>query len=441
MPKALLDKLPQKAKEIYESAWSEAKEKGWDDERAAKYAIGAVKQAGFRKSKDKWVKMGDVSFFIFGEPLSGDEWVEVACTGSVVDMHGSSVSISDKDMDEWIRAYDEGRRGQDLPITYDHPKSGGIAAGWIRGLRKGSPREIRGKTRTPFLMRPEWTAKGRKSIDDRDYQYTSLEILPDNQLRAVSLVNFPAIKGLKPVTEAVLGENVYCLEEFYMAEKEKPFEKRAPEKAPEGAKCPSCGAPVPEGADSCPACGKELKEKVMSEQVNLEEFKNLKAQMATLLEERETDRTALEEMQGKYESAETERKVLSDSNEKLTTQTATLVELNNMMRLHEKVLDFMRFADNRAIAPAYEEQIINVLLMTEDIGEEQKILDLLKNLADGSAVVEFGEKGTGGIPGPLVEGPGDGRKRLSDKAFKYAKEHEVDYKTALIEVSRQEESK
>ena len=444
MPKALLDKLPQKAKEIYESAWSEAKEKGWDDEKAAKYAIGTVKQAGFRKGEDSWVKMGDVSFFIFGEPVSNEEWIEVACTGSVVDMHGSSVSISDEDMDEWIRAYDEGRRGQDLPITYDHPKSGGIAAGWIRGLKKGSPREIRGKTRTPFLMRPEWTEGGRKSIQDRDYQYTSLEILPDNQLRAVSLVNFPAIKGLKPVTQAVLGENVYCLEEFYMAEKDKFPEKapedKVPDKAPEKetTKCPSCGAPVPEGADACPTCGKDLKEKAMAE---MAEFKALQESMTQLQKEREADRVTLAELKGKYAEADTARKALEESNQQLAEQQSTLVELNNMMRLHEKVVDFMNLGENKVIAPAYEEQILSVLLLTESIEKEQEILDLMKSLATGEALVPLGELGTSNMPGPMVEGPGTGRKLLHEKAMKYAKDNDVSYKTALIEASRREEGK
>jgi cation transport regulator ChaB len=58
MPKAMLDKLPEKAKDIYEAAWKKAKDDGRDDETAAKIAMGAVKRAGYAKDEDtgQWSK-------------------------------------------------------------------------------------------------------------------------------------------------------------------------------------------------------------------------------------------------------------------------------------------------------------------------------------------------------------------------------------------------
>lgn len=48
--------LPDKANSIYEDAYNSYKKKGYSDKRAAKAAWGAVKQAGFVKKGDKWVK-------------------------------------------------------------------------------------------------------------------------------------------------------------------------------------------------------------------------------------------------------------------------------------------------------------------------------------------------------------------------------------------------
>ena len=58
MPKAMLEKLPEKAKDIYEAAWKQAKDDGRDDETAAQIAIAAVKRAGYVKDEDtgQWAK-------------------------------------------------------------------------------------------------------------------------------------------------------------------------------------------------------------------------------------------------------------------------------------------------------------------------------------------------------------------------------------------------
>lgn len=444
MPKAILDKLPVKAREIYESAWKEAKDKNWDDERAARYAIGAVKQAGFRKNTEteRWSKMGAIHTS-FSLPVYLSEWLEVACTGSVTDMNGNGVSITDRDLDEWILAYDEQKRGQDLPITYDHPKSGGVAAGWVRGLKKGPTRDIMGKPRTTLLMKPEWTENGKKSVQDRDYQYFSVEILPDNQLRAVSLVNFPAIKGMYPATQPVtLGEGpVFLLKEFLMAEEDKKSTKKL------GDKCPECGAPVPEGAKACPACGADLgeKEKEMADKkdtLSEERLSELQAQLTQLQEERTNLSAKLKEVTEARETEGAEVTSLAEKVAEQERQITGLIELNNMLRLHEKVGDFMQLEEipNRQITPAYEEPITKVILLAEgDIDKEGEILDLLKALASGSAVFELGELGTSAIPNSkLADGPDLDHAKLHEAAVKLQKEQNISYSEALIEASKKE---
>lgn len=444
MPKALLNKLPASARKIYEDAWNDAESKGWDEARCAKYAIGAVKQAGFRKNEStgRWSKMTEPMYAIFGEPINDGEWLEVACTGTVIDMNGRPVSISDSDLDRWISAFEEDERGQEIPITFDHPKSGGKAAGWMRGLRKGPKREIRGAPRTTLLMKPEWTPDGKRSVDDGDYKYFSVEILPENYLRAVSLVNFPAVKGMRPATEpAALGE-MYYLQEFLMAETQK--------------KCAECGAPIPEGAKACPNCGatveqeeketQEMAEKGKEATVSLEEFNALRERLESTVGERaelEKQVKALQEARQKSEAEsiklaelQVESARLSELVESQKGQIQELVDVNNALRLHEKVVDFMQLSEKVRIAPAYEEPIIKLLLLAESYEQEDEILEFLKALTQKDAVVEFGERGTGGIPEESGKDPE--RARLAEKAVKLAEEERISYPEALRRLSRKE---
>ena len=73
MPKALLAKLPDKARDIYEAAWEAAKEAGYDDERAAKIAMGAVKRAGYHKDEASghWIKMKLAAWLFLSNACAG----------------------------------------------------------------------------------------------------------------------------------------------------------------------------------------------------------------------------------------------------------------------------------------------------------------------------------------------------------------------------------
>ena len=97
MPQSMLNKLPADAKKIYEDAYQSGIDKGWDESKAAMYAIGAVKQAGFRKNEKTgmWVKMAEPISILFGEPVTDGEWVEASCTGDYIDKNGRPVSITD----------------------------------------------------------------------------------------------------------------------------------------------------------------------------------------------------------------------------------------------------------------------------------------------------------------------------------------------------------
>lgn len=427
MPKGMLDKLPAKAREIYEKVFNAAVEEGKDEATAAKIATGAIKQAGFRKNETtgRWVQMTESICISFGESPGIEEWLEVACTGSTVDKHGRKVSIDDGDLQQWIKAFDENARGQDIPITTDHPKSGGIAAGWVRGLKTGPQREILGKIRTPLLMQPEWTPSGKKSVTNKDYQYFSVEILPENYLRAISLVNFPALKGMKTATQP-LGETFFLQEFLEMAEL---------------TKCAECGIPVPDGSKACPGCGQELKETEMSEEntLSLEEFETLRTQVSEAQATLTELQTARDEIKIAHATTLSQVKALSETNEQQATQIHELVDLNNMMRLHEKVTDFSRLeGSKKQIAPAYIKPILDIVVLMESTEQEQSFLDLLGAIAKGEALVELGERGSDAGPAPLLEGEDPTNDRAHKKVLKYMSENNIsDYKIALMEVSKE----
>lgn len=453
MPQALVSKLPEKAKEIYESAYSSAKSEGKDEETAAKIAMGAVKNAGFAKNEETgmWTKASEEDEFtvdlseevftgmVFGEELSTkDMWVEAACTGTVTDMHGKMVTISEQDIDQWVKAYQENVRGQELPITFDHPRTGGVAAGWFRGLRKGPKRIIRGKPRDTLLMKPEWTPRGRRSVDDKDYQYLSVEILPGNHLRGASLVNYPAVKGLYTV-----GESVSPFAEFYLSEmllQEKSMADENKKEAPGATKCVKCGLPVPEGSKACPGCGapvateeKKEKPKVSEDQkdfVSTEDFKALAERLSVI----EEARTSLAE---ENETLKTQLSHLSEQNEAQSEKITGLVDLNNMLRLHEKVVVFMQLGEHerKAIAPAYEEKIIEIMLAAP--GKEAEILSLLEAIAAGNALVEFGERGTSASPEPLGT-EDESRSKMHEKVLKMSENEDITYKEAFTKLLEQE---
>lgn len=443
MPKAILEKLPKKAQSIYESAYADGlKRFDGDESRAARYAIGAVKQAGFRKNEEtgQWQKMSEFCI-IFGEPIVGGEWIEAACTGTFADMNGNVVSITEEDFDEWVQAFEEGKRGQDLPITFDHPKTGGVAAGWVRGLKKGPVREIMGKSRQTFLMKPEWTPQGQKSIDSKDYQYFSLEILPEGILRGGSLVNFPAVKGLHTVAQPVQFAEYYLSE--FLAEKQEEEKKVVGQTI----KCPECGKNIPEGSENCPLCGAKIEEEVVEEKMSdelkekLAEFEKLRVRLTEL----ESEKTSLSEQVSELKGAQSDLATLSEtvtvqakSLEEQEQQITSLIELNNALRLHEKVIDFMKLGeDSKIITPAYEEKIIDLLIHLPSTEKEDEVLELLGALAKGDAVVELGERGSGAIPG-LLSKSDEGQVALAEKALKLAKEEEISYREALLRMSAAE---
>lgn len=149
------------------------------------------------KRRGDWgLEIGD---FLFAEFEAGQE-IEVLRAGSFVDRNGREVEVTEEDLDAYVANFEAGEAGQEVPVDVDHEK--GEAAGWIQGLQR------KGDT---LVAVPEWNELGRRLVGERIYRYLSATIdLARKVVKSISLVNFPAVKGLKAVE---LSEGVFAIEE------------------------------------------------------------------------------------------------------------------------------------------------------------------------------------------------------------------------------------
>jgi hypothetical protein len=118
--------------------------------------------------------------------------------GTFTDMHGNVVEITPELLGALVANFDAGAAGQEVPIDVGHEKA--EAAGWVKDLRREGDR---------LVAVPDWTSLGRELVGERLYRYMSATIdLARKVLKSISLTNFPAVKGLRPVE---LSEGVYTL--------------------------------------------------------------------------------------------------------------------------------------------------------------------------------------------------------------------------------------
>jgi len=131
--------------------------------------------------------MPNILFALLAE--ANDKPVEILRTGTFIDSGGQEVMITDADLDAFVANFKAGKAGQEVPIDIDHER--GEAGGWLVKLeRQGSK----------LLGFVNWNELGEKLVGDEVYKYLSAWVdLQGKFLKSVSLVNFPAIKGLKTI--------------------------------------------------------------------------------------------------------------------------------------------------------------------------------------------------------------------------------------------------
>ncbi len=132
--------------------------------------------------------MSDLRFVVLAEAVAGKP-VEVLRIGEFIDSAGQRVKVTAEDLDAFVSNFDAGAAGQEVPFDIDHERA--EAAGWVTGLvREGDV----------LKAVPNWNALGRKLVGDRVYRYISATIdMARKVIKSLSLVNFPAVKGLAPV--------------------------------------------------------------------------------------------------------------------------------------------------------------------------------------------------------------------------------------------------
>ncbi len=141
---------------------------------------------------------------VLSEAVEAGRPVEVLRVGTFVDMHGTEVVITEEVIDQLVANFEAGAAGQEVPLDIMHRRD--EAAGWVRRVWREGER---------MWAEVEWNALGQKLVGDRIYRYLSATFhLAERVLKSISLVNFPAVKGLQPVA---LGEEqvfLYQLREF-----------------------------------------------------------------------------------------------------------------------------------------------------------------------------------------------------------------------------------
>lgn len=124
-----------------------------------------------------------------------------------VDRSGHQATVTPEDLDETAANFAAGTRGQDVPIDIDHEYA--QAAGWLKEVwveardfefpDPDDPQKRVTERLKVLKARPEWNKLGQELVGDKIYKYFSVSInLDSKELISASLVNFPAVKGLKP---------------------------------------------------------------------------------------------------------------------------------------------------------------------------------------------------------------------------------------------------
>ncbi len=138
--------------------------------------------------------------FLKGVTLSEGTWQEILRTGAFAMPDGTTLIITEDDLDTLVASFEGNVRGQRIPVDLDHdPKSG--AMGWFDSLKRGGEK---------LLAKFDWTKPGAALIGNKVYQYFSSQIGPwlDPEsgeehplvLYGGALTNFPFIKGMATVS-------------------------------------------------------------------------------------------------------------------------------------------------------------------------------------------------------------------------------------------------
>ena len=171
-----------------------------DDGEAETCETSAFRQANAVIKEEAENSEGFVYIQLQANASDSSKEVEILRTGTFTDRNGKTVTIDGAMLDAFVANFSAGAAGQEVPFDIDHKRES--AAGWLKALRRVGDR---------LLGTPEWNTQGVELITGKVYRYLSATIdMARKVIKAISLVNFPAVKGLAPLelSEGVLTHQI-----------------------------------------------------------------------------------------------------------------------------------------------------------------------------------------------------------------------------------------
>ena len=220
LPEQIKKVLPEKAQRLFMQKFNEAvrdKDIDTSEGQAMKIAWEAIKEAGYGKGElsGMWVKGEEKKslsgLFKFEEENINE--VQILRTGEWEHPQYGDITITEEDLDLFIKSFEDRARRIDLAIDQAHDPQKG-AAGWVESLEK---KEVNGEL--GLYAEVDWTGFGKELIEDKRFKYISPEFkfnyedeetgkVYQNVLFGAGLTNRPFIKDMQPIlmSEDVLDD-------------------------------------------------------------------------------------------------------------------------------------------------------------------------------------------------------------------------------------------
>lgn len=158
LPDNVKNSLPSEAQSIWRNAFNSSHEKDGDEEKAVRIAWGAIKNAGWSKDGEKWVKMSKNTHSFDAEIFSVGTW--------------NGDKYTDADLDDMVKNFNTLKNEVKPPIKLGHNKDqmkdGNPALGWITGIKKSGKKLIGTFSDVPEIV--------YKAIKSNRYKRISSEI-------------------------------------------------------------------------------------------------------------------------------------------------------------------------------------------------------------------------------------------------------------------------
>ena len=336
--------------------------------------------------------------------------IEVLKVGMI---YGHNVKITATMLSDFVKNFDENIYGNEIAINLNHDR-GGPSAGWVKRLFEENGL---------LLAEVEWTSMGKEKILNKEFKFTSSELLlnfahPDtgqkyaNVFGGIALTNTPAVKGMQAITLSEKAQNFITknnmeelntmFKELMLQEKISDADLKKFEEAAEEAKTEETTEDV------------EKMEKVVDEKAKEEE---------EVKDEGKEDGEGEKKEEPKKEDEvklKAKEKVVSLSDFKaLNDKTLKLQEQLDMKCLNEEVTNELLLSENTMTGFA-KDQLEDVVGFMISLTEKQRAE--FKTLVAKVSNVNLSEIGSSSSAKKIIALSEDAVVELADELFKKAKD-------------------